>query len=298
MIRQRRGSLPRSSKTTEGDSVGAACFSPDLNTSMSFSVNPQTSVFTAECLAILEATNLAMRNPNRDYRIITDSLSAIASLSRPTDSIKDNKYILDIKQNYVNFLQNNNGQRFMKFEWVPSHSGVVGNEEADRLAVEATRSPPIFPQLMPFTDFRENFKKESLDGTISICIDEGAFKGVEYFEHFYQDERTPWFRNEKLSRRAVSWVNRARANHYHLAASLKRKNLIDSAQCDCGYHSETLDHVLWNCTRYTQNRQTMVQSLQAIDQFPPYNSRNFLKKLDIKCIRIITDFLNASKISV
>ncbi|XP_015111523.1 uncharacterized protein LOC107037476 [Diachasma alloeum] len=291
------------SKKSEGYSVGSACFSPELNVSRSLSINPQASVYTAECLAINEAIKIALEDPQKDYKIVTDSFSALTSLSRPSQSVRENRFIVEAKQNYELFIQRNNNQYFLKFEWIPSHTGIEGNEEADRLAGEATENLPNAQLLIPFSDYPEDIKKRSFDATLEVCLEEGRDdsdhgKGKEFFKEFYRKSRKPWFYNKNLSRRSIVWVNRARSNHYHLSASLKRKNIIDSAQCECGHPSEDLDHVLWDCPRHDQPRQIMYNSFR-LNQFPPpLNCRVILKDLDSKIIDIITKFLKDSNLNV
>ncbi|XP_063994253.1 uncharacterized protein LOC135171555 [Diachasmimorpha longicaudata] len=290
------------SKEPNGNSVGSACFSPRLKLARSLSINPRASVFTAECLAIDEAIKIAVNSPNHDYIIVTDSLSAPTSLSRPTHNIRDNKMLLEIKKT-EEFNQNNNNQNSIKFEWVPSHTGIEGNEEADRLAREATDLLPNFRLPVPFTDFREYMKKESLESTLEICIEEGRNdnargNGKTFFKEFYRDSRKPWFHNKEYRRSTIAWVNRAKANHYHRAASLKRKNFINSAECECGCPDEDIDHVLWDCPRHDAPRCRMYCSFVKNQLWRPYSSKKILKELDPKCIEIISTFLHESNLRV
>ncbi|XP_074026915.1 uncharacterized protein [Leptinotarsa decemlineata] len=96
-----------------------------------FQLPPFTTIFTAELIAICEALRHLNTKPTSNWIIVSDSLSAIQSLSQlyPTHpSLIEIKSELQISQK-----KNSNVQ----FLWCPSHIGIEGNEKADRLAREA-----------------------------------------------------------------------------------------------------------------------------------------------------------------
>uniref|UniRef100_A0A6V7LAW3 RNase H type-1 domain-containing protein n=1 Tax=Bracon brevicornis TaxID=1563983 RepID=A0A6V7LAW3_9HYME len=78
-------------------------------------------------------------------------------------TIRDIALILDIKNMCNSFIEiNNNNEHLLRLKWIRSHTGIEGNEEADRLAVEVTETAPNFPLLLPFTEFRRNLKRNFL----------------------------------------------------------------------------------------------------------------------------------------
>jgi len=52
----------------------------------------------------------------------------------------------------------------------------------------------------------------------------------------------------------ITFINRLRADHYNLNESLHRKKYIDSARCACGYEVEDIDHLVWQCSKYDEER--------------------------------------------
>ncbi|CAL7936182.1 unnamed protein product [Xylocopa violacea] len=54
-------------------------------------------------------------------------------------------------------------------------------------------------------------------------------------------------------------LNRIRANHYNLAASRWRKDLTDSPMCECGLKEEDVNHVIWKCSRYVNERVDLIK---------------------------------------
>ena len=90
-----------------------------------------------------------------------------------------NKYILNIKKSYNIFK--NLSSRDIKFFWIPSHSGIQGNDTVDALAKAATDSNSADINSVPFSDLFENFKKESVLETNNLTRSLGLTKGVIYF---------------------------------------------------------------------------------------------------------------------
>lgn len=76
-------------------------------------------------------------------------------------------------------------------------------------------------------------------------MQEGKEKGVEYFEFYFNQTNIPWYENKAIDRRQIVTINRMRSNHYSLAASLARKNIISDPSCTlCGSDHQDLDHVV------------------------------------------------------
>jgi hypothetical protein len=79
-----------------------------------------------------------------------------------------------------------------------------------------------------------------------------------YFERYYRNGSSPWFREMKMNRRAFVSINRMRAGHSSLKASLNRFNLASTAECECGDALQTEEHIFWDCKLYEDQRATMI----------------------------------------
>jgi ribonuclease HI len=92
------------------------------------------SVFTTELTAILQALKIIKNKKISNYVIFSDSLSAIQALINPKNQRQD-------IVNQINKLNSDlvNKGNIIKFEWVPAHVGIPGNEMADKFAKEALR---------------------------------------------------------------------------------------------------------------------------------------------------------------
>jgi len=95
-----------------------------------------TSIFTPELYGMIEAINYGANIPEQDILILTDSRSSIQAKEK---SYPTNTLVREIQNNIRNSDKN------FIFCWVPSHIGIHSNEEADKLAVQATIRP-IVPQ--------------------------------------------------------------------------------------------------------------------------------------------------------
>jgi hypothetical protein len=68
-------------------------------------------------------------------------------------------------------------------------------------------------------------------------------RGENYFERYYRNGSSPWFREIKMNRRAFVPINRMRADHTSLKASLNRFNIVSTAECECGDGLQTEVHI-------------------------------------------------------
>ncbi|CAK9799765.1 hypothetical protein ANTQUA_LOCUS2220 [Anthophora quadrimaculata] len=85
------------SKTQGGISTGAAWIRLELGIAESISIRPQTSVFTAECLAISRALDIIRDHLSISFIICIDSLTCLSALQNPNRK-HSHKYIEDITQ--------------------------------------------------------------------------------------------------------------------------------------------------------------------------------------------------------
>ncbi|XP_076301407.1 uncharacterized protein LOC143219277 [Lasioglossum baleicum] len=237
------------------DYVGCSCVCYDLNIRFKKSIDRNVSIFTAECWALCDVMDVTLQHRNRSFAIFTDSLSVLLILNSISFKIRKNPFILEIKKKYVEFSQDNSHS--ITFFWIPSHIGVYGNEDTDSLAKAATSSNSADIFQVPFTDFTCHLRLKGILNTRSSITEQGTIKGIHYFQNFYNPNQTPWFAqnfDDYIKRGFISTVNRIRANHYNLAASLYRVNIVSDPSCKCNYSSEDLDHVLWQCRLYDSQR--------------------------------------------
>ena len=124
--------------------VGLGVIFPNFN--RSGRLPDQSSIFTAECLAILTALKEIAFHPRQDYVICCDSISALQAIEHFNTTQPVVLEILDWL-----YLVCSRG-RHVSFCWCPAQVGIVGNEEADSVAKAATSHINIIRCPLPVND--------------------------------------------------------------------------------------------------------------------------------------------------
>ncbi|GFU98673.1 RNase H domain-containing protein, partial [Trichonephila clavipes] len=103
-----------------------------------YRLDTSCSVFTAEAVAIFRTLQLIDSNRPRKYCIYTDSMSVLEALENFNDRCHPVVCkILDITSRLYS-------KGFgIVFCWLPSHVGIIGNEQADSAAKSATTHLPL-----------------------------------------------------------------------------------------------------------------------------------------------------------
>ena len=99
--------------------VGLSCICPTLNIKIDKTIDRHASVYTAVCIALLEATKIAKSHPNIDFTIFSDCLSVLESLRHIMIHTKASMHIYKIKEIYneICMWQTNK----INFVFIPAH---------------------------------------------------------------------------------------------------------------------------------------------------------------------------------
>ena len=137
------------SKSASG--VSCAAHGPDFN--ITKTMNRHTSIFTAEAYAILITVQHITRTKTQHSIIFTDSLSVVSALH----SGKRNKnIILNSLSKAIMIASKKNVM--ITVCWVPGHSGISGNETADRNAAVAAQCSHIDIPQVPYIDMKPTIR--------------------------------------------------------------------------------------------------------------------------------------------
>ena len=210
-----------------------------------------TNVHHTELLAIWTAIKGIPDNMNSQVRIrvFSDSQGALQSVQSPkiNDSI-----------NIVMKIREKIRKGTFSLHWVPGHEGIAGNERANELAQMATDESQ--PMLAPAT-------------TVPISVIYGRGKAAGFKpkqEEFYGaktgkflqriDKALPGKHTKKLynalNRTDASILAQLRTNISRLNTYLHKIKVVETDKCDCGV-LETVQHLLFFCPRWRQQRQDM-----------------------------------------
>jgi hypothetical protein len=71
----------------------------------------------------------------------------------------------------------------------------------------------------------------------------------------------PWFEEWKTKKKLITTVSRIISGHCGIRAHLKRFSIIDGSMCVGLEDHETIDHIIWKCSRFSSQRAYLIQRL-------------------------------------
>ena len=257
------------SKTEEG--VGSAYITS--NTTHQFKLPANSSTFTGEIYALLQALKFINNHDNRRTIIITDSLSAISGIKQMYPS----NPILKLIKEELSLVQENN--KSVTFIWVPSHIGIRGNEQADRSARDAISNPnSILVTTSLHTDLKHYMKKLIQNQWQS----EWEQKKTKLNEIKFSVK--PWL-SVPNGRRNQVILTRLRIGHTRLTHDYLIKG-TEEPKCEICQKKVTVKHFLVECPKYKVeriNRQIPAPLSKILDDgYEEKNLMLFLSDINVK----------------
>ncbi|KAL4148403.1 hypothetical protein QTP88_002656 [Uroleucon formosanum] len=216
------------SKNTEGTAI--AIIQPNSQTA--FQIPSYNSIYTAEYLALLKATELAASSDIQSSTIYTDSLSALTNLANPQKNNPIGNLILNII-----FLS----KKDIRFLWVPGHNNIPGNEIADEIVKKATKEPTDFWNITTHLDTKLLINT-NLDQT---CLQEWRSLRNNKLREI-KSSTLPWLPDTSLPRRHQIVLNRLRIGHtlYTHEHLMSKKEQPICTSCNT---VTTVKHLLTEC---------------------------------------------------
>jgi hypothetical protein len=71
----------------------------------------------------------------------------------------------------------------------------------------------------------------------------------------------PWFEEWKVEIKLITNVSRIISRHCGVRAHLKKFGIVDGSMCVCLEDHETVDHIIWKCSRFSTQRACLIQRL-------------------------------------
>ena len=182
--------------------------------------------FRAEACALLHATETlnAREEMSTHSVILTDCRSLLQSLQTEEES--------QIMRNIRHALEPHTKRTHLTLQWIPSHCGVSGNEQADRLSKAGSRQEqPSHP--VSYKEARTMLKSQ--------------FKTEWRQKHRVgAEEDAIW----QLERAQQVIIFRLRTGHCQLLSHLYRLRLSPTDDCPCGTGPQTPEHLLQDCPTF------------------------------------------------
>jgi len=258
------------SKTTEGKTA-AAFFVPELNVKVAARLSNDISIFSAELIAIIKMSLDWVLEFSKQFSLIkniaifSDSLSSLTAIKAGKSTCRPNTL------NEINDIVDNI-KVDVKFIWIPSHLGIVGNETVDQLAQSATTNNRIGVNI--------SFELDEIYTKIQKFI---LAKWQTYWQtcntgSFYRKiEPNVSFRikYETQVRAKETIITRLRLGSYLTNEYLKRINVLKSDKCDkCENSVDTIEHFLLQCA----NSLLCSEVLNACERFNVVPQLEFVLK--------------------
>ena len=200
----------------------------------------KSSIFSAEIRAIDLALNLVENANSTRFIIFSDSLSVLQALSNQK---LENPLVCQIIQRISHILSSNR----LVFCWLPSHTGIMGNEHADRSAKSALNLP-ISDFKVPYTDFKPSIL------TYITSIWQSKWNDDVFNKlHSIKPTLGEWYPSYRSVRREEVTIARIRIGHSYITHSwlLAKEDAPECIPCNAPF---TIKHILLDCIDFQRIR--------------------------------------------
>jgi len=283
------------SKHSNNDFVGVGLYHQQYKIVEKVKFPPETSIFTAECYGIYKALEYILIFKLTNSVVFSDSKSALSALSRFPfkKNCECTSIIVMARQKLLDCVESGYS---VSFVWIPSHSNIVGNEIADRLANEATGSGDLYPFKNYTQDLVAISRVHLIESWREDWKNSTQIKG-KYYHSVQPDVLTrPWFSKVRLGKRATSMIIRLRLGHMCNPAHLARIRVIDSSACECGEDVCDANHMILNCPLF--DRTTFNKTLSDLKISFPTNIQLLLRSNLIPVYKSLATFLENNNIKL
>lgn len=249
-----------SSRLVDNGTVGSAVWIPKDSVILSFKCPPLTSVFTGELIAILEAIKYVNAHGINKTIIFSDCLSGLQAIkANPFSSKICYPLVLHIRQS---LLEGHLRNLDIALAWIPSHSGIQGNEIVDTHAKEAIEIGSLEHSHCYFYDLFSSATSDRDSNWLRLYERSLLVKGRHYGDIQPGIPSKPWFfRFRQASKQTTSVICRLRIGHTCTPSRLHRWGIVRSPLCSCGLEEGTADHIFLNCS---------MRSVSLYNILPPF----------------------------
>ncbi len=233
------------------DAAGAGVYCESLNVKLSIPLGNYCSIFLAEIAGITKSCNEMERSCNADETIFiyTDSQAAIKALKNPRICSALTLRCWEL----LDSLSRNNR---IKITWVPGHSGIKGNEQADELARQGAFSDtdPLPEPLIgiPLSIIKREIRKHKNSKFSTYWQNQVGCKQSKN-NILLRSNHSKFLIN--LSRTRLKVYVGVMTGHFDFNKHLTIIGKRHDPGCDlCGEHMDSADHYLCHCPAFITTR--------------------------------------------
>jgi ribonuclease HI len=271
------------SKTQEGlTGAGAVIADGDDKARECIPLGKWSTVFQAEVTAI-EMTAQTLRQlgkKDREILFLVDNQAAITALG---SNMTGSRLVASCREALTHLAEQNQ----VTIAWVPGHSGIEGNEEADAMAKEGTRvtleyARPLLP--LPMATVKAAVKRSFTRKHEKAWWAEERFRETKEAIGW----APAWLKQRllKMNRKGARWITQMITGHCSLAVHrFRAKKVADDTCPKCLMEPETPDHHVGKCIYFEQERRETLG----------VNSTSLKAVLDSRNIGSLMNFLERTK---
>ena len=153
------------------------------------------------------------------------------------------------------------------FAWIPSHSGIVRNEQADYVARSASRLPFTVSCGIPLTDPFSALDQDFRTWCHTLWPYARSLSGrSDYFNRVTFKTPRQWFTGHRFPRGYISLVTRLRTAHIFTGTHFARMGWDMDVGCGCGAELKSLAHLTSECPILSEGRPRFFRFLA--ERFP------------------------------
>ncbi|XP_013178986.1 PREDICTED: uncharacterized protein LOC106126064 [Papilio xuthus] len=236
------------SKSSPDSSVGSAVWIPKFKIILSFKCPPSTSIFTGEAIALLEAISFVESHKLNQTLIFSDSLSCLTDILKTPFRARDNSSVtLKIKQL---LYKCHCSDIEVILAWIPSHTGISGNETVDSCAKVAVHSGCDTYKFSLPRDLRISAKSSMLFNWNNTWQRSNQSKGKYYGSIQPSLPSKPWYlKHGQISKSTISVICRLRLGFIATPVFLAKIRIRNHSLCECGLEEGSLEHIFFNCPK-------------------------------------------------
>ncbi|XP_055593235.1 uncharacterized protein LOC129744638 [Uranotaenia lowii] len=210
-----------------GDRCGIGVYIESRKRKIILALDRETSIMTAELLAINTATEEIRKERFENSVILTDSLSSCTLLGNYLDQINRCKIVDAILKSCEELN--------IQIQWIPSHIDLSGNDIADELAkkgtgtndIESIRNPILLKDAYLYF---EKHKQNQANNWYTMYSQELS-KGLKFFNIQPQFSAKPWYHKMDLTNTETRTLNRLMAGHDYSKYWLNKMRIVDNPNC-------------------------------------------------------------------
>lgn len=269
--------------------VGSAYYHSNSNNCKLIKLQSDSSIFTAELIAIKEAMLYCLEYSDNKFVLFTDSKSSVEALQNIKMTAKSNYILYEILDINMHLVMVN---KEVTIVWLRGHAGIVQNEEVDKMAKRAAKEGQQVEIKLPYTDFNRRIKHQLKIAWQSDY--EKSTTGTKYKSIQCKIPSRPWFHNESR-RQFVSTICRIRTGHAMSQQYKFRISRATTEDCICGELGD-LQHIFLDCPFY--NTSLLMNELSSLNIALPFNFLNLVALNSISVYRLLHKFLRTNNIEL